>query len=81
MVGHSDGVFSVAVSADARIAVSGSYDRTIRVWDLTNGRCLRTMVGHTAGVRSVTVSADGRTAVSGGADTALVWDVPTAPGQ
>jgi WD40 repeat protein len=32
--GHSDTVTSVAFAPDGRRAISGSYDRTVRVWNL-----------------------------------------------
>jgi hypothetical protein len=35
-------VSSVAVTANGRSAVSGSWDRTVRVWDLADGRCVAT---------------------------------------
>ncbi|MFH1921865.1 MAG: hypothetical protein ABIP48_18520 [Planctomycetota bacterium] len=38
--GHTDGVSSVALSADGRHAVSGSSDRTLRYWDLQTGGCV-----------------------------------------
>ena len=60
-----DGVRSVSVSPDGRRAVSGSDDKTLRVWDLETGQCLRTLEGHRDGVSSVSVSPDGRRAVSG----------------
>ena len=76
LAGHTFMVGAVAVSADGRIGVSGSYDRTVRVWDLATGTCLHTMVGHTDAVFTVAVSADARIAVSGGNDrTVRVWDL------
>jgi len=69
---------SVSVSPDGRRAVSGSRDKTLRVWDLETGACLRTLEGHSDGVNSVSVSADGRRAVSGSRDKTLrVWDLET----
>ena len=32
---------------NANILVSGSYDETIKVWDMTSGSCLSTLAGHT----------------------------------
>ena len=76
LAGHTDGVSSVAVSADGRLALSGSDDRTVKVWDLTSGQELRTLAGHAGWVKSVAVSADGRLALSGSSDsTVKVWDL------
>jgi hypothetical protein len=76
LTGHTDGVTSVAVSADGRTAVSGAWDHTVRVWDLSSGQCRAILTGHTGWVRSVAVSANGRTTVSGGNDsTVRVWDL------
>ena len=56
---------SVAWSADQRRALSGSADKTVRLWDVETGRCLRVLEGHTDGVLSVAWSADQRRALSG----------------
>jgi len=74
--GHTDSVFAVAVTADGGRAVSGSRDKTVRVWDLEAGTPLATLEGHTDFVYGVAVTADGRRAVSGSYDkTVRVWDL------
>jgi small GTP-binding protein len=74
--GHTSQVNAVAISADGRRAVSGSYDDTVRVWDLEAGKLVATLKGHTKVVWGVALSADGRRAVSGSEDnTVRVWDL------
>ena len=67
---------SVALSDDGRFALPGSIDRTLRLWNLSEGRRLRTFEGHGGGVTSVALSADGRFALSGSDDRSLrLWDL------
>jgi len=74
--GHTDDVQSVAFSADGQLAFSGSADKTLRLWKLENGECVRIFQGHTEMVWSVALSADSRYALSGSADKSMrLWDV------
>jgi WD40 repeat protein len=74
--GHVHSVRAVTLSADGRRVVSGSDDKTLRVWDLEGEAPPRLLQGHTDSVRAVALSADGRRAVSGSADKTLrVWDL------
>jgi WD40 repeat protein/serine/threonine protein kinase len=76
--GHEGDVRSVFASPDGRLALSGSGDRTLRLWDLEAGRCLKTLSGHTDWVRSVCFAPDGRRALSGSWDGTLrLWNVDT----
>ena len=50
----------IAFSSDGKTLVSGGYDKTVRVWDLTTGKQTALLEGHTAAVRSVALSAAGR---------------------
>ena len=47
--GHTNGV--MCVQFDDNVLISGSYDTTIRVWNVNTGAELRTLTGHTSGVR------------------------------
>jgi WD40 repeat protein len=74
--GHTGGVNAVAVSPDGRFIVSGSDDRTVKVWELESGRLLRSLEGHADRVWAVAVSPDGRFIVSGSDDrTVKVWEL------
>jgi len=50
----------VAVTPDGRFVISGSADRTVRVWDWQNGQEVRPPAEHNGGVLSVAVTPDGR---------------------
>lgn len=57
--GHEGSVYSVAISPDGSKIVSGSWDNTIRIWDINSGSELRVLKGHEARVNSVAISPDG----------------------
>ena len=74
LTGHSDYVRSVAFSPDGQILVSGSKDKTIKIWRLDDGELLATLAGHSDQICAVAISSDGQTLVSGSDDkTIKVW--------
>jgi WD40 repeat protein len=77
--GHEDKVTSVAFSPDGSRIVSGSDDRTLRLWDVRTGAGIGAPLrGHEDKVTSVAFSPDGRRIVSGSWDTTLrLWDART----
>jgi WD40 repeat protein len=78
LTGHTEGVSSMAFFPGEKRIVSGSFDKTVRIFDLATGTCERTLEGHTDYVWSVAVSRDGKYVASGSADhTARVWDAET----
>ena len=73
---HSETIWSIAASDSSNIALSGSNDETVRLWDLRTGQCVRVMEGHTDAVQSVSMDSACRTAVSGSDDgTVKLWDL------
>jgi len=78
LTGHSDLVISVAISPDGQTLVSGSSDKTIKIWNLATGDLIRTLSGHSYSVWSVAISPNGKTLVSGSSDkTIKIWNLAT----
>ena len=69
----------VPSSPDGARIVSGSFDKTIRIWDAKTGKALsEPFKGHTRFVSSVGFSPDGARIVSGSDDNTLkIWDATT----
>ncbi|CDI73736.1 receptor for activated C kinase, RACK protein, putative [Eimeria praecox] len=75
LTGHSQCVQDVVISSDSNFALSGSWDKTLRLWDLNVGETVRTFQKHTSDVNSVAFSADNRQIVSGSRDrTVRLWN-------
>jgi WD40 repeat protein len=78
LLSHGDQVSSVAFSLDGKIILTGSFDRTARLWDTETGRNIGEPLQNPERVFSVAFSPDGRTILTGCGDgTARVWDATT----
>ncbi len=78
LTGHSDCVNAVAIANDGKLAISGSDDCTLKVWNLVEGKELFTLTGHRSSVNAVAIANDGKLAISGSGDRTLkVWNLAT----
>ncbi|BGP40077.1 proteinral transcription repressor [Rhodotorula kratochvilovae] len=86
--GHKSEIYSLAFSPDGRRLVSGSGDKTAKMWDLETGTCVYTLTIDDitiaengpvdAGVTSVVFSPDGNFLAAGSLDTMVrIWDAET----
>ncbi|MBI4752712.1 MAG: AAA-like domain-containing protein, partial [Acidobacteria bacterium] len=78
LTGHTASVSSVAFSPDGKRLATGSWDNTVKVWDVATWQAVATLTGHTDSVFSVAFSPDGNRLATGSLDnTVKVWDVAT----
>ncbi|KAF8304994.1 WD40 repeat-like protein [Clavulina sp. PMI_390] len=74
--GHNHAVRALA--AHGRTLVSGSYDATVRVWDIITGECIHVLTGHTQKVYSVVLDHSRQQVCSGSMDgTVRIWSITT----
>lgn len=74
--GHTDSVRSISVYG--RHIVSGSYDASVRVWDLETLSCVHTLSGHSSKVYTTAIDPYRQRVLSGSLDaTVNVWDLYT----
>jgi hypothetical protein len=76
--GHTDEVWSVAISPDMKYLVSTSEDHTVRLWEVATGREILRFPNDGLWSRAVVFSPDG-TMVAAEGDTIFVWQ--TAKGK
>ncbi|AFY38870.1 KAP P-loop domain protein [[Leptolyngbya] sp. PCC 7376] len=73
LYGHKSGVSSVDFSPDSQLLVSGSFDSTVKIWNL-KGENLQTFTGHQSGILDVAFSPDGKIIASASKDqTVKLW--------
>jgi guanine nucleotide-binding protein subunit beta-2-like 1 protein len=74
--GHSHFVSDVVISSDGQYALTGSWDHSLRLFNIDTGKCSRRFVGHEKDVLSVAFSSDNRQVVSASRDkTIKLWNV------
>lgn|GEM_PF-108190 len=74
LIGHSNGVTSVAISPDGETLASGSRDKIIRLWHLPTGKFLNLLTSHNDAVSDLAISPDGKLLASSSQDkTICLW--------
>lgn len=76
--GHENVIVGLAFSTDGSKLISGSFDKTARIWDVRSKRSLHVLKGHKDPIYAVSFSPNGKMAVTGSDDHTLrLWDSRT----
>lgn len=78
LMAHSRKVTAVAVSRDGKFFATGSFDRTIKLWQLSSEQAITTLKGHSDAIHCLAISPNGKLLASGSADkTIRLWNLKT----
>jgi len=74
--GHNASVKAVTFTKDGKYLLTGSRDKTIKLWEIATGRELRSFYGHESTINDLALSPDGKQFLSSSADkSAKLWDI------
>jgi hypothetical protein len=76
LLAHTDWVRCLSFTPDNKTLISGSFDQSIKLWNMADGKMLHDLQDHHKGVFALAVSADGKTLASGSWDeTIKLWNI------
>ncbi|MCU0419181.1 MAG: caspase family protein [Cyclobacteriaceae bacterium] len=76
--GHELAVLCVALGSDSNYVVTGSRDKSAKLWELRSGREVRSFLGHEASVTAVALSPDNQWLLTGSNDMSVrLWETGT----
>jgi WD40 repeat protein len=78
LIGHQETVTSIEFSPDGQMLLSGSLDRTVKLWSVRDGILVRSFTGHQGGINAISFAPDGQHFASVGNDgTSRLWQTNT----
>ncbi|RCJ38766.1 hypothetical protein A6770_12745 [Nostoc minutum NIES-26] len=78
LTGHSSSVDAITITSNGKFLISGSNDKSLKVWNLETGREDFSLRGHTDKINTIAVTPNGKLLISGSSDkTIKVWNLDT----
>ncbi|OUL18193.1 WD40 repeat domain-containing protein [Nostoc sp. 106C] len=76
--GHANSVYGVSFSPNGKMLATASADNTLKLWNISTGKEIKTLIGHTNSVNGVSFSPDGKMLASASDDNTLkLWNTST----
>ncbi len=77
---HDRGITTLDFTPDGNRLISGSFDTTIKCWDLVNRELLYTLVDHPSWIKSLKINPNGQLFASASRDGIRFWNLETGEG-
>lgn len=78
LTGHAATINTMALSAIGNLLVTGSDDKTVKLWNWQTGQLIHTFFGHSAAIDAVAITPDSRMLLTGGLDRKIIaWHLDT----
>ena len=71
ILAHKNAVSSILISSDNQLLITGSYDKSIKIWELSTGQIIDTLQGHSEAITCLAISNDNKTLISGSRDKTI----------
>lgn len=78
IVEHQKAVRTLAIDPNGNFLVSGSNDKTVKIWEINTGNLIKTAIGHTGSAIALAISPNGELFASGSGDNTIkLWELKT----
>lgn len=76
LIGHQGYILAIAYAPNGKTILTGSVDKTAKLWDAASGNLLKNFEGHTGMVSAIAVSPDGKYMITSSKDGSVkLWDI------
>lgn len=78
LIGHEDEISCITLTPSGKYAITGSKDKTVRIWNTVTGNCIACLYGHADTITAIAISLDESLIATGCLDNRVyLWDSST----